>query len=166
MDIAEKRRPQDGRIKTDRNGKEIELRVSTLPVAFGEKVVMRIFDPDVLMQDLDSLGFYPRELPALQRTSSAAPTASSWSPARPAAARPPRSTRRCSSLATPRDQHHHDRGPDRDGHRGVQPDRRAARPSASPSPASCATSCARTRTSSWSARSATARPPRTPSRRR
>jgi general secretion pathway protein E len=62
LDIAEKRRPQDGRIKTMRGGKEIELRVSTLPVAFGEKVVMRIFDPDVLIQDLSSLGFYPDEL--------------------------------------------------------------------------------------------------------
>lgn len=62
MDIAEKRRPQDGRIKTDRDGKEIELRVSTLPTAFGEKVVMRIFDPDVLLRDLSEIGFYPEEL--------------------------------------------------------------------------------------------------------
>jgi len=61
MDLAEKRRPQDGRIKTSHKGKEIELRVSTLPVAFGEKVVIRIFDPDVLMQELDQIGFYPRE---------------------------------------------------------------------------------------------------------
>ena len=62
LDIAEKRRPQDGRVKTQRGGKEIELRVSTLPVAFGEKLVLRIFDPDVLIQDLPSLGFYPDEL--------------------------------------------------------------------------------------------------------
>ena len=62
MDIAEKRRPQDGRIKTSHEDKEIELRVSTLPVAFGEKVVIRIFDPDVLMRDLRELGFYEREL--------------------------------------------------------------------------------------------------------
>lgn len=61
MDIAEKRRPQDGRIKTKHKGKEIELRVSTLPVAFGEKIVIRIFDPEILLQDLDQLGFYPRE---------------------------------------------------------------------------------------------------------
>ena len=61
LDIAEKRRPQDGRIKTTRAGKEVELRISTLPVAFGEKAVMRIFDPDVLMQDLSGLGFYPEE---------------------------------------------------------------------------------------------------------
>ena len=53
MDVAEKRRPQDGRIKTKSpDGQEIELRLSTLPTAFGEKMVMRIFDPDVLLQDL------------------------------------------------------------------------------------------------------------------
>jgi general secretion pathway protein E len=62
LDIAEKRRPQDGRVKTMRSAKEVELRVSTLPVAFGEKVVMRIFDPEVLTQDLVSLGFYPEEM--------------------------------------------------------------------------------------------------------
>jgi general secretion pathway protein E len=61
LDIAEKRRPQDGRIKTDHKGREIELRVSTLPVAFGEKAVIRIFDPDILLQDLTGLGFFPRE---------------------------------------------------------------------------------------------------------
>lgn len=61
MDIAEKRRPQDGRIKTEKDGKEIELRISTLPVAFGEKVVIRIFDPAVLIQDIESLGFLERE---------------------------------------------------------------------------------------------------------
>ncbi len=62
LDIAEKRRPQDGRVKTMRAGREVELRVSSLPVAFGEKVVMRIFDPQVLVQDLSGLGFYPDEL--------------------------------------------------------------------------------------------------------
>ncbi len=62
LDIAEKRRPQDGRIKASRAGREIELRVSTLPVAFGEKMVLRIFDPQVLLQDLAGLGYYPDEL--------------------------------------------------------------------------------------------------------
>ncbi len=62
MDIAEKRRPQDGRVKTSRAGEEVELRVSTLPVGFGEKMVIRIFDPTVLMQDLSEIGFYPDEL--------------------------------------------------------------------------------------------------------
>jgi len=62
MDIAEKRRPQDGRVKTSRGGEEVELRVSTLPVGFGEKMVVRIFDPTVLMQDLPGIGFYSDEL--------------------------------------------------------------------------------------------------------
>ncbi len=62
LDIAERRRPQDGRIKTVRDDQEVELRVSSLPVAFGEKIVMRIFDPDVLLQDLSGLGFYEDEL--------------------------------------------------------------------------------------------------------
>ena len=62
LDIAERRRPQDGRIKTVRGDQEVELRVSSLPVAFGEKIVMRIFDPDVLLQDLAGLGFYEDEL--------------------------------------------------------------------------------------------------------
>jgi Tfp pilus assembly pilus retraction ATPase PilT len=57
IDISEKRRPQDGRIKTERDGREIELRVSTLPTAFGEKVVIRIFDPETLVQDIAQLGF-------------------------------------------------------------------------------------------------------------
>jgi general secretion pathway protein E len=61
MDIAEKRRPQDGRIKTEYKGREVEFRVSTMPVAFGEKVVLRIFDPDIILQDLEELGFAPRE---------------------------------------------------------------------------------------------------------
>ncbi|CAN5406823.1 GspE/PulE family protein [soil metagenome] len=58
MDIMEKRRPQDGRIKTrNPRGDEIEMRLSTLPTAFGEKMVMRIFDPDTAVKDLDALGF-------------------------------------------------------------------------------------------------------------
>ena len=57
MDIAEKRKPQDGRIKTRRSdGSEIELRMSTLPTAFGEKLVMRIFDPEVLQRSFSDLG--------------------------------------------------------------------------------------------------------------
>jgi general secretion pathway protein E len=56
--VVEKRRPQDGRIKTrTSDGQEIELRLSTLPTAFGEKLVMRIFDPEVLVRDFAELGF-------------------------------------------------------------------------------------------------------------
>jgi general secretion pathway protein E len=58
MDVVEKRRPQDGRVKTrTADGEEIELRLSTLPTAFGEKLVMRIFDPEVLVRDFKDLGF-------------------------------------------------------------------------------------------------------------
>lgn len=57
LDMAEKRRPQDGRIKTGKKDVEVEIRVSTVPVAFGEKVVMRVMDPDILFQDLEHLGF-------------------------------------------------------------------------------------------------------------
>ncbi|MDP6375024.1 MAG: GspE/PulE family protein [Pseudomonadales bacterium] len=57
MDVAEKRRPQDGRIKTkSSDGDEVELRLSTLPTAFGEKMVMRIFDPEVLLRSFNELG--------------------------------------------------------------------------------------------------------------
>ncbi len=61
LNMAEKRRPQDGRIKTEKGGVEVEIRVSTIPVAFGEKVVMRIMDPDVLFQKVDQLGFEPED---------------------------------------------------------------------------------------------------------
>jgi general secretion pathway protein E len=61
--LAEKRRPQDGRIKREQGGREIELRVSTMPTAFGEKAVLRIFDPEVLLKGIDQLGFSPHDLP-------------------------------------------------------------------------------------------------------
>ncbi len=58
MDVVEKRRPQDGRVKTRMpDGTEVELRLATLPTAFGEKLVMRIFDPEVLVRDFSELGF-------------------------------------------------------------------------------------------------------------
>ncbi len=63
MDVVERRRPQDGRIKTrsagssTRQGDEVEMRLATIPTAFGEKMVMRIFDPDTAVKSLDALGF-------------------------------------------------------------------------------------------------------------
>jgi len=58
MEIVEKRRPQDGRIKTlSPDREEVELRISTMPTAFGEKLVMRIFTPEVLVRDYTDLGF-------------------------------------------------------------------------------------------------------------
>jgi general secretion pathway protein E len=63
MDVAEKRRPQDGRLKSRTpNGDEIELRLSTIPTALGEKLVMRIFDPAVLMRNAEELGLSAHDL--------------------------------------------------------------------------------------------------------
>ncbi len=63
LDIAEKRRPQDGRIKIgESNGKDVEVRVSTVPVSFGEKVVMRILDSEMIFQKVESLGFSKRDM--------------------------------------------------------------------------------------------------------
>ena len=63
MDVAEKRRPQDGRLKTRTpQGNEVELRLATLPTAFGEKLVMRIFDPDVLQRSFEELGLADDDL--------------------------------------------------------------------------------------------------------
>ena len=63
LNLAEKRRPQDGRIKREQGGREIELRVSTMPTAFGEKAVLRIFDPDILLKGIDDLGLSARDVP-------------------------------------------------------------------------------------------------------
>ncbi|MBX3259438.1 MAG: Flp pilus assembly complex ATPase component TadA [Labilithrix sp.] len=64
MDIAERRRPQDGRIKTERGQREVELRVSTISVAFGEKMVIRVFDPENVLRDLGELGMTEPQLEA------------------------------------------------------------------------------------------------------
>jgi general secretion pathway protein E len=63
LDIAEKRRPQDGRIKIgEKSGKDVEIRVSTIPVSFGEKVVLRILDSELMFQKVDTLGFSKRDM--------------------------------------------------------------------------------------------------------
>jgi general secretion pathway protein E len=62
MDIAEKRRPQDGRIKTARGDREVEMRVSTVATAFGEKLVLRVFDPGALLQEMPDLGMFEPQL--------------------------------------------------------------------------------------------------------
>ncbi|WP_346837747.1 GspE/PulE family protein [Microbulbifer sp. SAOS-129_SWC] len=68
MNVAEKRKPQDGRIKTKRpDGREVELRLSTLPTAFGEKLVMRIFDPEVLARSYSDLGLGGDDLARWQK---------------------------------------------------------------------------------------------------
>ncbi len=68
MDVTDKRRPQDGRIKTKTpEGGEVEMRLSTMPTAFGEKLVLRIFDPDMLMKDFSQLGFTAHDIRAWNR---------------------------------------------------------------------------------------------------
>ncbi len=63
LDIAEKRRPQDGRIKIgEEGGRDVEIRVSTIPVSFGEKIVLRILDSDMIFQEVKNLGFSMRDL--------------------------------------------------------------------------------------------------------
>ena len=71
MNVADKRRPQDGRLKTKSpEGNEVELRLSTMPTAFGEKLVMRIFDPDVLLKSFSDLGFGAQDLARWQQMTS------------------------------------------------------------------------------------------------
>ena len=71
MDLAERRRPQDGRIKTrSPGGREVEMRLSTMPTAFGEKCVMRIFDPDTAFKSIGQLGFDPGEAQAWEALTS------------------------------------------------------------------------------------------------
>ncbi len=96
MDVVEKRRPLDGRIKV-RNmaGDEVEMRLSTIPTAFGEKMVMRIFDPGHHRQDAGEPGLRQPRRQALGRRWCPSRTASSSSPDPPARARRPRSTRPC-----------------------------------------------------------------------
>ena len=68
LNVAEKRKPQDGRLKTKSpDGNEIELRISTLPTAFGEKMVMRVFDPDVLVRSFEQMGFTREDYAAWQQ---------------------------------------------------------------------------------------------------
>lgn len=67
LDIAEKRRPQDGRIKTARGDREVELRVSTISTAFGEKMVIRVFDPENVLRDFSELGMFEKQLETAER---------------------------------------------------------------------------------------------------
>jgi hypothetical protein len=163
LDIAERRLPQDGRIKLKLGrGKEMDFRVSVLPTLFGEKVVMRLLDKGNLQLDMTKLGFEQSQLDVFKR-SIHLPYGMVLVTGPPARARRPRSTPRSRSSTRPA---------------RTSPPRRIR--SSSTSPAStrcrcttrsgstsrrvCARSCARTPTSSWSARSATSRPPRSRSR--
>ncbi|MGD0339103.1 MAG: GspE/PulE family protein [Bacteroidota bacterium] len=68
LDIAEKRRPQDGRIRVKQGDRVIDIRVSSLPTDFGEKIVLRILDKSQVQLDLTKLGFEPTDLKLFQRT--------------------------------------------------------------------------------------------------
>ncbi len=102
LDIAERRVPQDGRIKIRLLGRSIDLRVSTLPTIFGEKVVMRILDKGNLNIDLNKLGFQEPALTEFITRHLAALRDGPGDRARPGAARPRRSTRRSPRSTSPR----------------------------------------------------------------
>ena len=67
MNIAEKRLPQDGRINVRIKGEEIDIRVSTVPTLYGEKIVLRLLDKENLRLDMTKLGFEPESLKKFQR---------------------------------------------------------------------------------------------------
>ena len=94
LDIAERRLPQDGRIKVAVRGRDIDLRVATMPTMHGEAVVLRVLDRSSVVLDFVGARLRERGASALPPGARPGPTASSWSPARPAAARPRRSTPR------------------------------------------------------------------------
>ena len=166
LNIAEKRLPQDGRIRIKLAGKDVDIRVSTVPTAHGERIVMRLLDKSNVLLDLAEIGF--EELAAARSWTRlitrshgimlvTGPTGSGKTTTLYAA---------LSQDQLARPEHPHRRGPGRvpaQGHRpgaGEPEDRAHLRERAA------RRSCARIPTSSWSARSATTRPPRSRSRRR
>ncbi len=163
LNIAEKRLPQDGRIEVKIGDKSVDIRVSVIPTAFGERVVLRLLDKSQALLTLSDLGLGRQRRSSCSTGSSSRPTASSSSPGPRAAARRRRSTRLCPRSTAPRSTSSPSRTPSSTRSRGSARSRSTPR-STSPSPPACAPSCARTRTSSWWARSATARRPRSPSR--
>ena len=95
LDIAERRLPQDGRIKLAVRGTEIDFRVSTIPSLYGETVVLRVLDRSTVAFDYGKLGLAKNVIERHGAARWSCPTASCWSPARPAAARPRRCTPGC-----------------------------------------------------------------------
>ena len=140
MEIVEKRRPQDGRIKTHdaRTATEVELRISTMPTAFGEKLVMRIFTPEVLVRDFAELGFTPEDRERWEQMIKRAERHHPRHRPDRARARRRRSIRRCKQLATPEVNVCTIEDPIEMIEPAVQPDAGAAGRSASTSPPACA----------------------------
>jgi type IV pilus assembly protein PilB len=158
MDIAEKRLPQEGRVRIVAEGREIDLRVSSMPTLLGEKLVVRVLDKSNLHVDMDQLGMRARGADAGSSACSAA--------ARDGAGHGPDGQRQDDDAllrarpAPQRGAQHRDRrGPGRVPARDGQPDPGQRADRAHLRPGAPARSSARTPTSSWSARSATRRPP-------
>ena len=99
LDISERRVPQDGRLKLSYGGRAIDVRVSIMPNLYGEDAVLRILDRYQLAADetlnIEHLGFDADNARLHPQARRACPTGCCWSPAPPAAARPPRCTRCC-----------------------------------------------------------------------
>ena len=165
LDIAERRLPQDGRIRLTVGGHPVDLRVSVLPTMFGESVVMRVLDRSVVMLDLDAVGMDAVTLAAFREIIRkpngivlvTGPTGSGKTTTLYGA---------LNELNEIERQADHHRGPGRVRDRRHRADSHRRRPSATRSPSACARSCGRTRTRSWWARSATWRRRRSPCRRR
>ncbi len=94
LNIAEKRLPQDGRIKIRIDAAEVDIRVSIIPMLHGEAIVMRLLRQNSTLRGLADIGMQTSVNWNISSTSSVCLTGSSWSPARPAPAKPPRSTQR------------------------------------------------------------------------
>ncbi len=165
LNIAEKRVPQDGRVSVTVEDRRVDLRITTLPTQRGEGATIRILDKDNAQRSLDELGMDGSGARALRGR---LPPGLRRRPRH----RPDRlgqvddALRGAPGAERRREEHHHDRGPGRVPARRDQPDQRQPRGRASTSPPACARSCAPTPTSSWSARSATARRRGSRSRRR
>ena len=166
LDISEKRVPQDGRMKIVLSkSKAIDFRVSTLPTLFGEKIVMRILDASGIKLGIEALGYEPDQQEALLARHRAAVRNDPRH-------RPDRQRQDGVAVHLPqhpepaRRQHLDRRGPGGNPARRRQPGQRQREGGAHVRRPRCARSCGRTRTSSWSAKSATSRPPTSRSRRR
>ena len=101
LNIAERRLPQDGRIRMSLEGRRLDIRVSTIPTLHGESVVMRILDRASILLPLDRLGFERADPAGRSSASSSCPTACSWSRGPPAPGRPRRSTPRSTRSTRP-----------------------------------------------------------------
>ena len=163
LDIAERRVPQDGRIRLTVGGHPVDLRVSVLPTMFGESVVMRVLDRSVVMLDLGVVGMEAVTLAAF-REIIRRPNGIVLVTGPTGSRQDDHALRRLERTQRDRGQAHHHRGPGgvRDRRHRADPHRR--RRSATRSPSACGRSCGRTRTRSWWARSATWRRPRSPCR--